>query len=277
MINLIGCHSTQTGVPSVLVVEVHPTANALLCLVDTVVGFQIDLLIFQTAPETLDKDIRGLPLGDAVWLDASNNSGILYGDPRYSPVAVRLMPVNATDTLSGVVTLYGSAVNGRDLAQVTTSYRVDVCPGDDFFTCDQASQAWQSTGISGQGGVENALLGTLDTTLTDPGNYTLRLTVTSVHTANGRNQIFNDYYPVEVQAIALPPADPPLADRVLDPSPVASSTSAAGSGGGGGGVLRQRADGRGEDGDWSLILLCLLLVGTQTANGLRCRISCQGR
>ena len=43
--------------PSVLVVEVHPIANALLCLVDTVVGFEIDFLIFQTAPETLDKDI----------------------------------------------------------------------------------------------------------------------------------------------------------------------------------------------------------------------------
>ena len=57
MINLIGCHSTQTGVPSVLVVEVHPIANALLCLVDTIVGFQIDFLIFQTAPEALDKYI----------------------------------------------------------------------------------------------------------------------------------------------------------------------------------------------------------------------------
>ena len=43
--------------PSVLVVEVHPIANALLCLVDTIVGFQIDFLIFQTAPEALDKYI----------------------------------------------------------------------------------------------------------------------------------------------------------------------------------------------------------------------------
>ena len=57
MIHLIGCHSTETGVPSVLVVESHPIVNALLCLVDTVVGFKIDLLVFQTAPETLDKYI----------------------------------------------------------------------------------------------------------------------------------------------------------------------------------------------------------------------------
>jgi hypothetical protein len=54
--------------------------------------------------------------------------------------------------------LYGSGVNGRDPAQVTTSYRVDVCAGDDFFACYQTPVAWQSTGISGQGGVENALL-----------------------------------------------------------------------------------------------------------------------
>jgi len=78
--------------------------------------------------ETLVYFLRGLPLGDA------------------------------TDTLSGLVNLYGSAVNGRDPAQVTTSYRVDVCAGDDFFACDQTPVAWQSTGISGQGGVENALL-----------------------------------------------------------------------------------------------------------------------
>ncbi len=57
MVNLIGRHSTQTGVPSVLFVEAHPIANALLCLVDTVVGFQIDLLIFQAAPEALNKYI----------------------------------------------------------------------------------------------------------------------------------------------------------------------------------------------------------------------------
>jgi hypothetical protein len=33
MVYLIGCHSTQTSMPSVLIVEVHPIANALLCLI----------------------------------------------------------------------------------------------------------------------------------------------------------------------------------------------------------------------------------------------------
>jgi hypothetical protein len=98
----------------------------------------------------------------------------------------------------------------------------------------------------------------------EPGTYTLRLTVNSVHTASGRSQILNDFYPVTVQAIAVaPPADP-----APGPLPATSSTSASG---GGGCVLRQRADSRGEE-DWSLILLCLLLVGTRTANGLHRRI-----
>jgi len=148
--------------------------------------------------ETLVYFLRGLPLGDAVWFNESNNSGILYGDPLYSPAAVRLMPVNATNTLSGVVDLYGSTVNGRDPALTVTDYRVDICPGDDFFSCDQTPLAWQGTGISGPGGFENALLGSLDTTVLDPGTYTLRLTVNSVHTATGRSQALNDYYPVYI-------------------------------------------------------------------------------
>jgi len=32
----------------------------------------------------------------------------------------------------------------------------------------------------------------------DPGDYTLRLTVTSVHTATARSQTLNDYYPVHI-------------------------------------------------------------------------------
>ena len=190
--------------------------------------------------------LRGLPLGDAVWFDESNNSGILYGDPLYSPVAVRLNPVNATDTLSGVVDLYGSTVNGRDAARVTTTYRVDACPGEDFFACDQA-QSWQPAGISGQGGSENALLGSLDTTTVAPGTYTLRLSVTSNSIASGRSQVFNDYYPVSIQAVA-------------NPVVVASG----GGGGGGGGCVVQQGMVRGK-GDWSA-LLWVLLAGAGIAH-----------
>ncbi len=150
--------------------------------------------------------LRGLPLGDAVWFNESQNSGLLYGDPLYSPVAVRLNPVNTADLLtSGTirtpVELFGSTVNGRDPAQVNTSYSIDICPGDDFYACDQA-QSWLATGISGTGGSENALLGTLDTTLLAAGQYTLRLQVTSLNITTGRSQIINDYY---VAAVNTPP------------------------------------------------------------------------
>ena len=158
--------------------------------------------------EVLTYFLRGLPLGDAVWFNESQNSGILYGDPLYSPVAVRLNPVNSADflgssTLRTPIDLIGSTVNGRDPAQVDTSYRIDICPGNDFYACDQL-QSWSATGISGPGGSENMLLGTLDTTILAGGQYTLRLQVTSLNSTTGRSQSINDYYVAVVN-------DPPLA------------------------------------------------------------------
>ena len=148
--------------------------------------------------------LRGLPLGDAVWFNESQNSGLLYGDPLYSPVAVRVNPVNAFDTLTGVTDLFGSTVNGRDPARVLTNYQVDFCPGDDFFVCDQ-TQSWSSTGINGAGGNVDQLLGSWDSSSLAPGTYVLRLAVTSVNRITGRSQTLNDYYPV---VIAPAPADP---------------------------------------------------------------------
>lgn len=179
--------------------------------------------------------LRGLPLGDAVWFNDANNSGILYGDPLYSPVAVRLNPVSVTDTVSGQVDLFGSTVNGRDPAAVSTTYRLDVCAGVDFYDCDLA-QSWQATGISGQGGSENALLGRLDTTAFTPGDYTFRLGVTSIASADGRTQTVNDYYTVTAEAVAV----------------------VVGGSGSGGGCSLKRAAGSGGDGS---LLLALLLAG----------------
>jgi len=149
--------------------------------------------------ETLVYFLRGLPLGDAVWFNESNNSGILYGDPLYSPVAVRLNPVNETDTVSGRVSLYGSAVNGRDAAQVATTYTIDVCQGVDLLVCDQSPAAWQSTGISGVGGSRNMLLGSWDSSALATGSYTVRLSVSSVNVASGQSQTLYDYYRVSVR------------------------------------------------------------------------------
>ena len=43
--------------PPVLIVEVHPIPDALRCLDDSIIGFQVDLFIFQAAPEALNKHI----------------------------------------------------------------------------------------------------------------------------------------------------------------------------------------------------------------------------
>ncbi|MFV9616449.1 MAG: tandem-95 repeat protein, partial [Gammaproteobacteria bacterium] len=147
--------------------------------------------------------LRGLPLGDAVWFSEEQNSGILYGDPLYSPVAVRLNPLNSVEIQNGSVDLVGSTVNGRDLLQVNTSYTVDVCTAGDFYLCDQA-QSWQATGISGPGGSNNALLGTLDTSLLATDDFTLRLQVSSLNTLTGSSQVFADYFTMSVN-------DPPVA------------------------------------------------------------------
>lgn len=109
--------------------------------------------------ETILYFLRGLPLGDAVWWGEGLNSGILYGDPIYSPVAVRFNYLNDSDYVYANVALSGSTVNGRDPSLVSTSYEISYCEGADFFPCDQID-GWISTGISGAGSQEDMLLGT---------------------------------------------------------------------------------------------------------------------
>ncbi len=155
--------------------------------------------------ETLVYFMRGLPLGDAVWFDESNNSGVLYGDPLYSPVAVYLHPVNVDDNLQGLVELSGDVVNGQAPGFVDTQYSVDFCDGTDFYICDLDPFAWFSTGISGDGGQKNMSLGQWDTSLMIPSEYVLRLAVSSINLTTGKNQTFYDYYPVTVGSINSSP------------------------------------------------------------------------
>lgn len=153
--------------------------------------------------ETLLYFLRGLPLGDAVWWAENHNSGILYGDPLYRPVAVMLEYLNDADrVLDDLAPLYGSTVNGTAPAFVDTTYEIDYCPGEDFFDCDQ-SQSWTPTSLSGEGGLEHHLLGRWDVTSVPFGVYTLRLRVTSANLTTGRVQALYDYYPVTV-GFALP-------------------------------------------------------------------------
>ena len=147
--------------------------------------------------ETLIYFLRGLPLGDAVWWGEVSNSGIFYGDPVYSPTAIRFDYLNVADYVTGNIALSGSTVNGRDPSLVSTVYEIDYCTGDDFHACDQASN-WLPTGLSGVGGVENMQLGVWDTSSLQAGNYTLRLKVTSTNTTKARSQSLYDYYPIIV-------------------------------------------------------------------------------
>lgn len=153
--------------------------------------------------ETLVYFMRGLPLGDAVWFDDNNNSGILYGDPLYSPIAVRINPMNDKDLVTGPVQLIGSVVNGRDLSLVSTTYSVDYCHGSDFYQCDHTVSGWVPTGIAGQGGGENIVLGTWNPAALPLGNYVLRLGVRSQNAQSGQSQTFYDYYTVKVYDVSL--------------------------------------------------------------------------
>lgn len=148
-----------------------------------------------TSTGTLVYWLRGLPLGDAVWLGETRNSGILYGDPLYSPAAV-FLHVNRDDTrVFDNAALRGVARNGKDTAAVQTRYRIDYCAGKDFFVCDRA-QSWQPTGIAGEGPRAGAF-GSFATAGLPYGDYTFRLSAASAHRTRGVEQTFNDYVPIK--------------------------------------------------------------------------------
>ncbi|MBD3869634.1 MAG: TIGR03790 family protein, partial [Acidobacteria bacterium] len=148
--------------------------------------------------ETLLYFLRGLPLGDAVWWAENYNSGVLYGDPLYSPTSVMLHYLNDQDrVLDDMQALLGNTVNGRDPARVDTLFEVDYCPGSDFFDCDAAG-SWVPTALAGGGGLVDQPLGNWDVTTLPYGQYTIRLKVISTDLATGRNQALFDYYPVTV-------------------------------------------------------------------------------
>jgi len=156
-------------------------------------GFSFD----QHPMDTLIYLVRGLPLGDSVWFAESRPSGILYGDPLYSPMSVKFDYLNNPgDRIANSAILSGNAINGRDTASVVTDYRIDYCPGDDFFVCDQ-QQSWQSTGLAGNGVQTGQVFGSWNIGGLPYGDYTLRLSVTSSNLSLGKTQTFNDFYPVK--------------------------------------------------------------------------------
>jgi len=155
--------------------------------------------------ETLIYFMRGLPLGDAVWFAETHNSGILYGDPLYSPAAIHLHYLPSSDpwapndhfiTTSSSLALRGDTLNGTG-PDVTTVYSVDYCSGHDFLICDQGNSWYQMADLQNKpGGARNMPLGSWDYSALPAGDYTLRLSVTSSNAATGYSQTFYDYYTV---------------------------------------------------------------------------------
>ena len=153
--------------------------------------------------ETLIYFLRGLPLGDSVWFAEKHNNGILYGDPLYSPVAIRFnYTADETDGFTTTLQLSGDTINGRDAESVSTTYEIDYCNGNDFYVCDQNS-SWLTTGLSGEGGQLNQTFGIWDATALPFGDYTLRLKVTSHNSNNLKTQSFYDYYSVTKRGAIL--------------------------------------------------------------------------
>ncbi|WP_198266193.1 TIGR03790 family protein [sulfur-oxidizing endosymbiont of Gigantopelta aegis] len=147
--------------------------------------------------ETLIYFMRGLPLGDSVWFAERYNSGMLYGDPLYSPIAVKFHYTNSYDFIADGDELMADTLNGNDSSVVSTQYNVDYCSGEDFFVCDQEG-SWQASNLSGVGGERALNLGAIDLSALDVGLYTLRLAVNSENMLTAKSQTFYDYYPVTV-------------------------------------------------------------------------------
>ena len=92
----------------------------------------------------------------------------------------------------------GDTLNGSG-ANVTTTYSVDFCSGDDFLPCDQNNSWLPVAGLQNRpGGQRNMSLGDWDISGLAEGDYVLRLAVTSINASKGLSQTFYDYYPVTI-------------------------------------------------------------------------------
>jgi uncharacterized protein (TIGR03790 family) len=140
--------------------------------------------------------MRGLPISDAVFLGEDRPSGLLYADPIYSPVSVKLdylIDDPWERETRGFVQFVGSTVNGRDPTKVSTEYEIDYCENnDDIRACDQGD-LWQATGLDGKGGKDRHYLGKFSFSGKPTGDYLFRLRVTSTNATLGKTQTFNDY------------------------------------------------------------------------------------
>lgn len=161
-----------------------------------------------TALRALTFLVRGLPLGDAVWLGEGHNSGVFYGDPLYSPTQVRILPLADPDSrISGATSIQAWIKQGT--VPQSKQVSLSVCRGADLtkfagsyagLTCS-ASGGWKtmpgtSTVITTASTITFAA--TTDASVfTQAGDYTLRLQVSSTDPTTLETTTLDDYYPIK--------------------------------------------------------------------------------
>jgi len=155
--------------------------------------------------------LRGLRLGDAVWLGETRNSGVLYGDPVYSPARLRIMPLPDLESrFAGSLRLGAQVMQGQGARAKQVSF--SVCRGRDLaeaagyatvdaLRCD-ADGGWRVLPRADRV-VSGSVLLPYDylpdaASFPEAGDYTLRMQVSAVDptSASGAPQTFNDYYPI---------------------------------------------------------------------------------
>lgn len=137
--------------------------------------------------------LRGVPLGDAVWLRGGGASGILYGDPLFNPVSVQLatLGLDATGRFykGQTLRLRGLAFNGTNGVATSTLW---LCPSHDRVDCD-LNQRWTSLPVNTSGGYLITSIPVTDTLFPKYGAYSVRLSVAFQHPTSGETITINDF------------------------------------------------------------------------------------
>ena len=136
---------------------------------------------------------RGLTLAEAAWFGELHNSGIVYGDPLYSPTAIRLHDLTG-DRLNRLTRAHHvttvDALNGTDADRVQTTFRVDLCPNADFKRCD-LDASWMTLVPEQPGGAKSIPVA-FDVSNAVPGQNTIKVSVNSHDTVTAKTQTITD-------------------------------------------------------------------------------------
>lgn len=104
VVESIGCHFFKVLVFPPLVVEFHPGTNSLTCVGRALVGVQVDLLVFEAAPQAFDEHVVD-PASFAVHADLYASVFEHLGEG----VTGELRPLVSIEDLGGALVVQGFA------------------------------------------------------------------------------------------------------------------------------------------------------------------------